>query len=125
MRFGKNVLSQYLRTGCDLALFFTLFTDKQLEDAGLPTPLEARPGIGSLRDAGFEQEALIFNRLFQGFGRRCLCAGPPASGHRWGDMPLEDLLAAVSDVPCVLLQPRFELGTARDLALDLFGVATE
>lgn len=125
MRFGKNVLSQYLRTGCDLALFLTLHTDRELEEAGLPTPLEARPGVGSLRDAGVEQESLIFTRLDQGFGPRCLGIRPARVGDKWGDQRLEEQLAAVSSLPCILIQPRFALEGARDAALLRLGVAAD
>lgn len=125
MRFGKNVLSQYLRTGCDLALYLTLFTDRELESAGLPTPLEARPGVGTLRDAGFEQEALIFSRLEQGFGCRCLGERPVRAGDRWGHQPLEEQLDAATDLPCILIQPKFDLEGGRNAALSHLGVAAE
>jgi hypothetical protein len=125
MRFGKNVLSQNLRTNCDLALYLTLFTSTELEQRGLPVALEARPGVGSLRDAGVEQETLVYNRLAAAFGPRCLGTRPdwPAAG-RWAEQPLARLLDAVADIPCVLVQPKFEFDRGRlENTLRRLGVA--
>lgn len=125
MRFGKNVLSQNLRTNCDLALYLTLFTDGQLRDRGLPAPLKARPGVRTLRDAGIEQETTVFTRLEQGLGPRCIGARPGHGATRWTDQPMDEQLARVADVPCVLVQPKFNLGEGRRAAFRRLGVAEE
>ena len=124
MRFGKNVLSQNLRTSCDLALYFTLFKPAELERAGLPVALEARPGVGSLRDAGIEQETFVYNRLLAAFGARCMGSRPNnAPGARWDDQPLARLLDAIEDAPCVLVQPKFDFRRPQlDAALRRLGV---
>jgi len=124
MRFGKNVISQNLRTQCDLALYLTLFTPGELQERTLPAPLDARPGVGSLRDAGVEQETLIYNRLHQAFGDRCIGAAPRrGQGTRWGDQPLAAQLYAVAEVPAVLIQSRFDIGNGRDAMLQRLGTA--
>lgn len=123
MRFGKNVLSQHLRTGCDLALYLTLFPEGTLADMGLPTPLDARPGIGSLRDAGFELEDLIFQRLRSAFGERLLAVPPVSGSNRWGEQPIGDLLALSAPTPLLLAQPRFEIDDFRQPTLGRLGVA--
>jgi hypothetical protein len=113
MRFGKNVLSQNLRTNCDLALYFTLFTPTELQQRGLPVPLHARPGVGSLRHAGVEQETLVYNRLLAAFRERCLGTRPNAPLGRWDDQPLARLLDSIEDVPCVLVQTHFDFDRPR------------
>ena len=123
MRFGKNVLSQHLRAGCDLALYLTLFPESVLAKKGLPTPLEARPGIGSLRDAGFALEDLIFQQLRTAFGARFLAVPPDPGSIRWRDQPMSDLLARSDSPPSLLAQPRFEIDDFRLSTLTRLGVA--
>ena len=126
MRFGKNVLSQHLRTNCDLALYLTLFTPGELEQAGLPAALDARPGVGSLRDAGIEQETQVYNRLLEAFQQRCIGRPPEPGGERWRDRPLAELLQEVNDGPVVLVQPKFQLaGPALQATLGRLGVNDE
>ena len=55
-RFGKNVLSQYLRTKCDKQLRLSLYAPNELQALGWPVPLEARPAVQILRDRGKEWE---------------------------------------------------------------------
>src|SRR5688572_2473075 len=121
MRFGKNVLSQNLRTQCDLALYLTLFPPRELAQRGLPQALDARPGVRSLHEAGIEQETLIYNRLRQAFGARCIGAAPRGQATQWGDQPLEQQLNSVATTPSVLVQPKFDLGAGRDAALTRLG----
>ena len=113
MRFGKNVLSQYLRTNCDLALYLTLFTPGELDEVGLPGALDARPGVGSLRDAGVEQEIQVYNRLLEAFQLRCIGEPPSPEAERWRDRALSDLLNQVNDSPVVLVQPKFTFTRAQ------------
>lgn len=123
MRFGKNVLSQNLRTNCDLALYLTLFTPTDLEEHGLPTPLDARPGVGSLRDAGIEQETMIYNRLLRALESHCIGLPPSGTAGRWSDEPIETQLARCRELPAILVQPKFQLGQLRDSTLVRLGVA--
>ncbi|MCY4453402.1 MAG: AAA domain-containing protein [Immundisolibacterales bacterium] len=123
MRFSKNVLSQHLRAGCDLALYLTLFPDSALAKKGLPTPLEARPGIGSLRDAGFALEDFIFQQLRTAFGARFLAVPPDPGSIRWREQPMADLLARSDSPPMLLAQPRFEIDDFRLSTLTRLGVA--
>src|SRR5690349_10502246 len=51
-RFGKNVLSQYLRTKCDKQLRLSLFNPTELQAMNWPVPLTARPAVQILRDVG-------------------------------------------------------------------------
>ena len=123
MRFGKNVLSQNLRTECDLALYLTLHTDSELRKLGLPVPLDARPGIGTLRDVGFEQEALILQRLSQGLKERLIGEPPKAGSNRWQEQTLESRLVETISPPVALVQPRYAIEDARDVVLGRLGVA--
>ena len=126
MRFGKNVLSQHLRTNCDLALYLTLFTPGDLNETGLPAALDARPGVGSLRDAGIEQETQVYDRLRAAFRQACIGEPPGPENERWRDGPLTVQLRQVEDSPAVLVQPKFEL-TREQLEATLLrlGVARE
>ena len=123
MRFGKSVLSQNLRTGCDLALYLTLFRESDLSRMGLPVPLTARPGIGALRDAGFDLEALIFSRLQEGFQELLLGIQPDQGSNRWGEQPIEPFLAVDATPPLILVQPRYEIEDFRNPTLQRLGVA--
>ena len=55
-RFGKNVLSQYLRTLCDKQLKLSLNEPSELGALQWPVPLTARPSVQILRDVGIEWE---------------------------------------------------------------------
>ncbi len=123
MRFGKNVLSQNLRSDCELALYLTLFREGDLARQGLPVPLAARPGIGALRDAGFEQEDSIFTRLAQAFGENLLGRQPVEGSNRWRDLPLKPLLVGEASPPLVLVQPRYRVDEIRDATLARLGTA--
>lgn len=120
MRFQKSVLSQHLRTGCDLALYLTLFTPQELGRAGLPEALEARPGVGALKEAGVEQETLIFNRLRVALGQRCIGDAPGPDG-RWRDQELIEQLQRVGAAPAVLIQSRFEINAFRLAIMNRLG----
>ena len=121
MRFGKNVLSQNLRTECDLALYLSLHKDRDLARLGLPVPLEARPGVGTLRDAGFEQEAIILARLDRGLRDRLVGERGTASTG-WREQDLKGPLNGSRTPPFVLVQPRYEIGPIRDATLRRLGV---
>lgn len=112
MRFQKSVLSQHLRTGCDLALYLTLFTPQELGAAGLPEALEARPGVAALKDAGVKQESLIYNRLRIALGQRCIGTGPRDDG-QWGSEDIADQLNRAIEVPLALIQSRFDVNASR------------
>lgn len=120
-RFGKNVLSQNLRTECDLALYLSLHKDRDLTRLGLPVPLEARPGVGTLRDAGFAQEGVVLARLDRGLGDRLVGRRGSASTG-WRDQDLETPLNRGGPPPFVLVQPRYELDPIRDATLRRLGV---
>jgi hypothetical protein len=121
MRFGKNVLSQYLRTNCDLALYLTLFREGELAANGLPEALTARPGIGTLRDAGNEFELTVFNRLHTAFGDRCIGLRSTELA-KWIPQPLEEQLRGVAATPCILVQPQFSVEPNRDNVLTRLGI---
>lgn len=125
MRFGKNVLSQNLRTRCDLALYFTLFTPGELKDAGLPPPIKARPLVDSLQQAGIDQENLIYDLLMRGLGDRCLAPRRTAGQRQWPDQPMSAALASVISVPSIILQPKMEMGPMAMAVYDRLGVAPE
>lgn len=121
MRFGKNILSQNLRTRCDLALYLTLFTPGDLIRAGLPPPIKSRPLVESLQQAGIDQENLIYDLLVRGLADRCI--GPRRSGQKqWPDQPMGTALAAVTHLPSVILQPKMELGPVTEAIYDRLGV---
>jgi hypothetical protein len=126
MRFGKSVLSQYLRTKCDLALYLTLFRPGELQEAGLPNALEARPGTRSLRDAGIEQETTVYGRVRAALGDRCIGSGPQGESNRWTDQPLATQLNQVQGAPSLLIQPSFSLTRpSLEQALQSLGVLAE
>ncbi len=124
MRLGKNVLSQYLRTKCDLALYLLLFKESELTNLGLPEVLSARPGVRELRDAGKELERVVLNTVQDAFQSRCVGERAQDAPHPWASVPLLDLLARIDDhSPWLLLQPEIDLSLGEQTSfLDDLGV---
>ena len=122
MRFDKKVLSQFMRTDCDLALYMTLCTPREHEQAGRPVPVKARTFTKPLEDAGLELELHVFDRLREAFGDLCLGQRGP---DRWNHVRLEDLLAQISGRTCVLVQPYLTVDPWRTEVLIELGVSPE
>ena len=66
-RFGKIVLSQYLRTQCDKQLFLSLFNPSEINDLHWPVPLTARASDQILRDVGIKWEQAKMRDLERAF----------------------------------------------------------
>ena len=119
-RFGKNVLSQYLRTKCDKQLRLSLYAPTELAALGWPVPLEARPAVKILRDRGREWEQAKMHDLEGAFG-------PQVYGSKEGDSFKEtDLytkLAVNHTVPAFVVQGRFEHANLRTAFLQNIGLA--
>jgi hypothetical protein len=121
MRFGKNILSQYLRSNCELALYLSLFEPEEAKAKGLPAPLEARSSTDSLKRAGIEQESFIYRLVERGFGSTCIRGEWKQEELR--DTPIAEALSTVHDAPAILLQPRLDLSTRQKVVFARFGVS--
>lgn len=118
MRFSKSVLSQNLRTDCDLALYLTLFQPGELVAQSLPAPLNPRPGVKELRDAGHELELAVFNRISSAFRSRCVGQPPTAQQRSWPVSPLAQSLPQVqAGSPWLILQTSFELTATQQASI--------
>lgn len=122
MRFDKKVLSQFMRTNCDLALYMTLFTPREHKQAGRPVPVKARTFAKPLQDAGLELELQVFDRLREAFGSFCLGQRGP---ERWEHVPLENVLTQIGDHTCVLVQPYLTIDLWRAEVLAELGVSPD
>ncbi len=83
MRFGKSVLSQNLRTKCELALHHTLSTAADRRRNNSPDPIKSRPFVESLQQAGIAFERGIYRHLVRSLRTRCIAVRPtpaPTSG---------------------------------------------
>jgi hypothetical protein len=104
-RFGKNVLSQYLRTKCDKQLRLSLYTPPELQALGWPVPLEARPAVQILRDRGKEWEQAKMLDLETAFGTQLI--GAKENG-KFKEVDFAQILAANPLSPRFVVQARFE-----------------
>jgi hypothetical protein len=88
-RFGKNVLSQYLRTKCDKQLRLSIYAPPELTAMGWPVPLTARPAVQILRDAGIEWEQAKMGDLETAFGGHVRC---DKQNGKYRELPLQPVL---------------------------------
>jgi hypothetical protein len=109
---GKSKFSMYLRTKCDRELYLSLFKHKEeMKKAGIPPPLESRPGINLITKSGQLFEAEQFDLLLNVIPERVLHNSRGAAA-----VDLSKALATVSD-KFFILQPQIEPEDFRDLAL--------
>lgn len=130
-RFGKNVLSQFLRTQCDKQLLLSLFNPTELNNLHWPVPLTARPSIQILRDVGIAWEQAKMRDLESAF-----VPGVPLENHIgvYGYMYVNkvnwqfenvDLITALSlnaSTPMFVLQPSFDHPDLKNTFLQNIGV---
>lgn len=105
-RITKTTLSQYLRTKCDRQLFLSLHIPKDLEAAGLPEPMPARPSVGVLQTEGRNFEELRNDKLIAAFGAAVVFSKGKKDQPK--QKPLGDLLSSASSNPTFLLQGKIE-----------------
>ncbi|WP_082390119.1 DEAD/DEAH box helicase [Ornatilinea apprima] len=129
-RFGKNVLSQFLRTQCDKQLLLSLYNPQELNHLNWPVPLTARPAVQILRDVGVEWEQAKMSDLENAFGS---FSSPNYSGingylfankanGRFGNQNLIDALQQHTILPIFVLQPEFTHVDLRTRFLQNIGV---
>lgn len=105
-RITKTTLSQYLRTKCDRQLFLSLHVPKDLEAAGLPEPMPARPSVGVLQTEGRNFEELRNEKLIAAFGAAVVFSKGKKDQPK--QEPLDHLLSSASANPTFLLQGKIE-----------------
>lgn len=103
-RFGKNVLSQYLRTKCDKQLRLSLYLPAELAAIGWPVPLTARPSVQILRDTGIEWEQAKMADLETAFGTNVRFS---KSKGKFQELDLLPVLQQALASPTFILQPEF------------------
>jgi hypothetical protein len=94
----------YLRTSCDLELYLSLHTERELAQQNMPVPLKARPGIGVLKRAGIDFEEAKNAQLVSAFPGLVIRKG--LSGIVTDDFLT--LLQNANTVPSLILQGRFQ-----------------
>lgn len=118
-RFGKNVLSQYLRTKCDKQLRLSLYAPPELAAMGWPVPLTARPAVQILRDVGVEWEQAKMGDLETAFPA---CVKFDKQNGKYRELPLQTILQQNLTSPTIILQPSFEHANLRDTFLQNLGL---
>jgi hypothetical protein len=118
-RFGKNVLSQYLRTKCDKQLRLSLYAPNELEALGWPVPLEARPAVQILRDRGKEWEQAKMQDLEGAFGSQL---HGTKDGEKFVETDLAAFLTANPTAPAFVVQGRFDHPDLRTTFLQNIGL---
>lgn len=119
-RFGKNVLSQFLRTRCDKQLRLSLYTPAEILALGWPVPLTARPAVQILRDTGVEWEQAKMTDLENAFGANVV--GQKQNG-KFREIDLETILHQNLTSPAFILQSSFVHPNLKDTFLRNIGVA--
>jgi hypothetical protein len=120
-RFGKNVLSQFLRTKCDKQLRLSIYSPPELTGMGWPVPLTARPAVQILRDAGVEWEQAKMGDLEAAFGSHIRC---DKQNGKYRDLPLQSVLQQNLNSPTIILQPSFEHANLKNTFLQNLGLDT-
>jgi AAA domain len=120
-RFGKNVLTQYLRTECDKLLYLALFTESELKKAGMPELVKIRPEVQILRDEGKVFEQGRFSDLDKAFGSLVIGKKDP-SGTKYVDTDLQAALGSVKDLPAFIIQGEFTDPTLKFSSLTNLGM---
>ena len=120
-RFGKNVLSQYLRTKCDKQLMLSLYNPTELEQLQWPVPLTARPAVQILRDVGIEWEQAKLTDLEVAFPTSVLAN---KRNGKFDDTDLLSILGQRPASPAFILQPSFGGSALREAFLRSIGVET-
>lgn len=118
-RFGKNVLSQFLRTKCDKQLRLSIYAPPELTAMGWPVPLTARPAVQILRDAGVEWEQAKMGDLEAAFGGHVRC---DKQNGKYRELLLQPILQQNLNSPTIILQPSFEHANLKDTFLQSLGL---
>lgn len=118
-RFGKNVLSQFLRTKCDKQLRLSIYAPPELAAMGWPVPLTARPAVQILRDAGVDWEQAKMGDLEAAFGANVRF---DKRNGKYRDVPLQTILQQNLSSPTIILQPSFEHANLKDTFLQTLGL---
>jgi hypothetical protein len=105
-RITKSTLSQYLRTKCDRQLYLALHQPNDLEAAGLPLPMPARPGVGVLQQEGIAFENQRNDKLVSAFGAAVVFAKDGLGKAK--PEGLGNLLSSVATLPAFVLQGKLE-----------------
>lgn len=121
-RISKSTLSKFLRTECDRALFLSLFKDTELKSNNMPVPLQARPGIGNLKDAGIDFEDKRNGQLIKAFAGQVIFKPERLNRNKPATAPLFDLLNKVETLPSVILQGKFEPALFHNAAMANIGL---
>lgn len=119
-RFGKNVLSQYLRTKCDKQLRLSLFNPTELQAMNWPVPLTARPAVQILRDVGIEWEHAKMSDLEAAFGAHMRAN---KQNNKFQEIDLLATLQQNLASPTFILQPTFTHTTLKDTFLQNLGLS--
>jgi hypothetical protein len=118
-RFGKNVLSQFLRTKCDKQLRLSLYAPNELLAMGWPVPLTARPTVQILRDVGIDWEQAKMADLESAF--RTHLRASKLNG-KFKEIELQPVLQQTLTSPTFILQPSFEHLNLKSAFLQSIGV---
>ena len=120
-QLSKSKFAMYLRTKCDRELYLSLFSNKpdELAAAGIPIPLKARPGVQLITASGREFEYEQYDLLVSSI--------PTFVVHKSNGRAPLGLREALdgTDAPALLLQPKIEPESFRELAFGNLGVAPE
>src|SRR3954451_13424728 len=99
-QMSKQVLSQYIRTGCERQLALNLRPDNatfgpERQALGMPYPQSPRPGLRQIQQAGEEWQAEKLHDLTQTFGAGAIVGTPyttPANQTRYHTTQLRQAL---------------------------------
>lgn len=110
MRVDRRVFARDYRRQCDLALFLSLFSREDAEEAGLPVALTEPRGM--LDGGRIHEFTRRVNHLRALLGDQCIGLSPRQMGEEWPAERLSSQLARAVEPPSLLIKPAFELASA-------------
>jgi len=125
-QMSKQVLSQFVRSGCERQLALNLRPDNQTFAAerqalGMPYPQAPRPGLRQIEQAGEEWQAEKLDDLTQTFGAGAIVGNAqttPANRTTYTAIPLAQAIAGVAPLR-FLVEAQFAVGQAFQQALGI------
>jgi DNA replication ATP-dependent helicase Dna2 len=114
----KKALSLYFRSGCQRQLALNLYSDKELEDNGMPKRQTARAGLGLVGTAGYEWQDEKVSELADLFGSDAVHISPVKIGNRPGPIQVADVLPRVTPYQFIV-EGHYDAATK--IFMDAFG----
>lgn len=131
-QINKQVLSQFIRTGCQRQLALNLYPDNstfrpERDAQGMPYPQSPRPGLRQIQAAGDEWAAEKLHDLTTTFGTDAIVGNPQTSATNqtvYRPIHLADIMQHANPIR-FLVEADFPVGATFQNALGITGLVTQ